>query len=42
MDTVVDRYFPVLDSLAAEIDEIEERIFAGQTTRDADRVAVFA
>ena len=33
MDTVVDRYFPVLDSLAAEIDEIEERIFAGQTTR---------
>jgi magnesium transporter len=33
MDSVVDRYFPVLDSLAAEIDEIEERIFAGQTTR---------
>jgi magnesium transporter len=34
MDTVVDRYFPILDSLAAEIEEIEERVFAGQTTRE--------
>ena len=33
MDTVVDRYFPVLDSITAEIEAIEERIFAGQTTR---------
>lgn len=33
MDNVVDRYFPVLDRLSAEIEEIEERIFAGQTTR---------
>jgi magnesium transporter len=33
MDTVVDRYFPVLDRLREEIEEIEERIFAGQTTR---------
>jgi magnesium transporter len=33
MDTVVDRYFPILDSVTAEIEEIEERIFAGQTTR---------
>src|SRR6187549_3950095 len=33
MDTVVDRYFPVLDGLAKEIEDIEERIFAGQTTR---------
>lgn len=33
MDNVVDRYFPVLDGLTAEIEEIEERIFAGQTTR---------
>jgi len=33
LDTVVDRYFPVLDSLTAEIEGIEERIFAGQTTR---------
>lgn len=34
LDTVVDRYFPVLESLTAEIEGIEERIFAGQTTRD--------
>ena len=33
MDTVVDRYFPVLDRLAEEIETIEERIFAGETTR---------
>jgi magnesium transporter len=33
IDTVVDRYFPVVDHLTAEIEEIEERIFAGQTTR---------
>jgi magnesium transporter len=33
MDNVVDRYFPVVDKLTAEIEEIEERIFAGQTTR---------
>ncbi len=34
MDAVVDRYFPVLDSLTEEIEEIEERIFSGQTTRE--------
>lgn len=33
MDNVVDRYFPVVNSLTAEIEEIEERIFSGQTTR---------
>lgn len=33
MDNIVDRYFPVLDKLTAEIEEVEERIFAGQTTR---------
>ncbi len=33
MDTVVDRYFPVLDALTEEIEGIEERIFGGQTTR---------
>lgn len=33
MDTVVDRYFPVLDNLSEEIEGIEQRIFAGQTTR---------
>jgi magnesium transporter len=33
MDAVVDRYFPVLDALSLEIEQIEDRIFAGQTTR---------
>src|SRR4030095_3240114 len=33
MDTVVDRYFPVLDRLSAEIEESEDRFFAGQPTR---------
>lgn len=33
MDTVVDRYFPVLDRVTAEIETIEERIFAGATSR---------
>ncbi len=34
MDAVVDRYFPVLDGLTEEVEEIEERIFSGQTTRE--------
>jgi magnesium transporter len=34
MDAVVDRYFPVIDALTADIEDIEDRIFAGQTTRD--------
>jgi magnesium transporter len=33
MDAVVDRYFPVLDALAEEAEEIEERIFGGHNTR---------
>ncbi|NQW05355.1 MAG: magnesium/cobalt transporter CorA [Acidobacteria bacterium] len=33
MDTVVDRYFPLIDELTREIEEIEERVFAGETTR---------
>ena len=33
MDAVVDRYFPVLDALTEEIEQVEEHIFAGQTTR---------
>jgi len=33
MDAVVDRYFPVIDALSAEIEEIEKGIFAEQTTR---------
>jgi magnesium transporter len=32
MDAVVDRYFPVLDALKEQIERIEERIFAGETT----------
>ena len=33
LDTVVDRYFPVLDALSDEIEALEDRIFSGQTTR---------
>lgn len=33
MDTVVDRYFPLIDTLTREIEEIETRIFASNTTR---------
>ncbi len=33
MDAVVDRYVPVLEQLTEEAEEIEERIFSGQTTR---------
>lgn len=33
MDTVVDRYVPVLDRLMDEFEEVETRIFSGQTTR---------
>jgi magnesium transporter len=33
VDAVVDRYFPVLNVLEEEIEDIEERIFSDQTTR---------
>jgi magnesium transporter len=33
LDTIVDRYFPVVESVADEIEELEEKIFAGQTSR---------
>ena len=33
LDTVVDWYFPVLDALSDETEALEEKIFAGQTTR---------
>lgn len=33
MDAIVDRYFPLIDTLSREIEDIEERIFATQTTR---------
>jgi magnesium transporter len=34
MDTVVDRYFPVIDQLEAELEKIEERIFEGEPARE--------
>ncbi|MSP96390.1 MAG: magnesium/cobalt transporter CorA [Betaproteobacteria bacterium] len=34
MDSVVDRYFPVLDALEVELERIEERIFAGASARE--------
>lgn len=33
MDAVVDRYFPVVEALSNEIEALEERIFAGHTTK---------
>ena len=33
LDTIVDRYFPVVESVSDEIEELEEKIFAGQTSR---------
>jgi magnesium transporter len=33
MDTVVDRYFPILDSLETELENIEERMFANASGR---------
>ena len=33
MDTVVDRYFPVLDALEDELEEVEKRIFSGKNNR---------
>ena len=33
VDAVVDRYFPVIDALEAELEQIEERIFAGGAAR---------
>ena len=33
MDAVVDRYFPILDGLETELEDIEERMFADQATR---------
>jgi len=33
MDTVVDRYFPVLDALEVELEEVETHIFSGHNNR---------
>ena len=34
MDAVVDRYFPVLDTLEVELEEVEKRIFSGRSSRE--------
>ena len=34
IDTVVDRYFPVIDELEAELERLERRIFAGAPARE--------
>jgi magnesium transporter len=34
MDAIVDRYFPILDSIESAIEEIEESIFADQPARE--------
>ncbi len=34
IDAVVDRYFPVLDALEVELEQIEERIFSSTTQRE--------
>jgi magnesium transporter len=34
MDAVVDRYFPVLDALEGELEEVEKRIFSGRSNRE--------
>ena len=33
MDTIVDRYFPVIDQLEEDLEEIEDRIFQGEPAR---------
>ena len=35
MDAVVDRYFPVVDALEAELERTEERIFSGAPARQS-------
>ena len=34
MDNIVDRYFPVVDALEVDLEEIEQRIFAGNSPRE--------
>jgi magnesium transporter len=33
VDAIVDRYFPVIDALEVELEQIEERLFAGKAVR---------
>ena len=37
MDNVVDRYFPVVDALEVELEQLEEQIFADESPRDSIR-----
>lgn len=34
MDSVVDRYFPILDQLETELEALEDKIFSGNTARE--------
>jgi len=41
MDAVVDRYFPVIDALESELEQIEERIFSPGTSARANIEALY-
>ena len=41
MDAVVDRYFPVLDALESELEQIEEHIFSPETSARANIEALY-
>jgi magnesium transporter len=41
MDAVVDRYFPVIDALETELEEIEERIFSPKASARANIEALY-
>jgi magnesium transporter len=42
MDAVVDRYFPVLDRLESELEAVEERIFAADSSARANIEALYS
>jgi magnesium transporter len=42
MDAAVDRYFPILDRLEDELDDIEQRIFAPQTAPGANIESLYS
>ncbi|HTL25041.1 MAG TPA: magnesium/cobalt transporter CorA [Burkholderiales bacterium] len=41
MDSVVDRYFPLLDALESELEQIEQRIFSPQTSARTNIEALY-
>ena len=41
MDNVVDRYFPLLDALESELEQIEQRIFSPKTSASANIEALY-